>query len=78
MKLQSTIMKISIHLENDSPVFGESATHVSVDDESGGTFLVIEQHYDDSKVGTVRMCVEELEAVMKAARKLIGQPSCAT
>lgn len=64
-------MAISVHLANENPVYGEMATMVTVDDEAGGAFLVIEQADEQAKLGTVRMDLEQLEAVVAAARKLI-------
>jgi hypothetical protein len=46
---------------------------LSVDDEAGGPFLVIEQHDDDIENGKVRMDYEEFAAVAEAAKMLMHQ-----
>jgi hypothetical protein len=48
-KFKTTTLKVAVHREDVNPVFGEGVTFVSVDDEAGGPFLVIEQHDDDVK-----------------------------
>lgn len=73
MKYKTTILQIAVHLEEDNPVFGESNTYVSVDDESGGPFLVIEQHNDNVESGKVRFDYEEFLAVAEAAKMLMHQ-----
>ncbi len=42
----TTTITVSIHPEGENPIYGDRATHVSVDDEAGGGFLVIKQHGD--------------------------------
>lgn len=68
---RTTPMAMAVHLAYENPVFGECSTMVTVDDEAGGAFLVISQADEQAKVGTVRMELEQLEAVVAAARKLI-------
>lgn len=38
-KYQTTTVQVSVHLENESPIFGESAINVRLEDEAGGIFL---------------------------------------
>lgn len=73
MKYNTTILQVSVHCEESNPVFGEGNTYVSVDDEAGGPFLVIEQHDDNSEPGKVRMDYEEFLAVAEAAKMLMHQ-----
>lgn len=68
---KTTPMAISVHLAYENPVYGECSTMVAVDDEAGGAFIVIKQSDDQAAIGTVRMDLEQLEAVVAAARKLI-------
>jgi hypothetical protein len=37
-----TIVKVSVHLYDESPVFGESSTHISLDDEGAGLYIKME------------------------------------
>jgi hypothetical protein len=63
-----TPMSVSVHRKSHSPVFGESAIQVTVDDESGGAFLRIKNND-----GIDFSCdLDELEMVLVAARQLIS------
>lgn len=70
-KYLSTPLSTSIHRPGQNPIFGECSTHVTVDDDAGGPFIVLRQCDDNIKPGKVRLDMEELEAVLKAARKLM-------
>ena len=72
-EFKTTITQVSIHREDANPIFGEGNTYVSVEDEAGGPFLVIEQHDDDVRPGTVRFDYEEFLAVAEAAKMLMHQ-----
>lgn len=76
-KYVSTIIKVAIHRENENPAFGEGNTYVSVDDESGGPFLTIEQDTDgyNNSNGTavLRIDYEEFLVVAEAAKMLMHQ-----
>ncbi len=66
-----TPISVAVHLKTHNPVFGEQVTTVIVDDEAGGPFLVLKQS-KDTGLQELRMDMEELEAVVIAARKLIA------
>ena len=70
---KTTILQVSVHRETKNPIFGEGNTYVSVDDEAGGPFLVIEQSDDNIEPGKVRMDYEEFMAVAEAAKMLMHQ-----
>jgi hypothetical protein len=73
--LKITPIGMSVHLPDESPIFGEDATHVIVDDDAAGPFIVLRQFTDNSKLGEVRLDIAELEAVLRAARRLLrAQP----
>lgn len=67
-KYAQTTTTISIHRVGDSPVFGESVTTVSLDDDGGGPFIVL--HQPDG-AQQVRLDFKELELIMDAARMLM-------
>jgi len=67
MKL--TVTEVTIHKENESPVFGELATHVKLDDEGGGEFIKIIQH-NDTGCNEIRLDFEDIEYIMKAIEML--------
>ena len=72
-EFKTTILQVAVHREDANPVFGEGVTYVRVEDEAGGPFLIIEQHNDDVRPGTVRMDYEEFLAVAEAAKMLMHQ-----
>lgn len=71
MAHKQTIIGIAVHPPGDSPVYGEAATHVLLDDEAAGPFILLRQAHDGIKPGEVRLDPEELDAVYDAAKRLI-------
>lgn len=67
-KYAQTTTTISIHRVGDSPVFGESVTTVSLDDDGGGPFIVL--HQPDG-AQQMRLDFRELELIVDAARMLM-------
>lgn len=65
-----TPLKVSIHPVGCSPVFGDRAVHVSLEDENHGPSIIIETLGDYAR--SVSLDLDELEAVLDAARKLIA------
>jgi hypothetical protein len=63
MKL--TVTEISVHKEDESPIFGEIVTHVKLDDEGAGTFIRLIQH-NDTQVNEIRLDFNEIEYILKA------------
>ena len=70
---KTTILRVAVHREEENPIFGEGNTYVSVDDEAGGPFLVIEQENELSTPGAMRLDYEEFLAVAEAAKMLMHQ-----
>lgn len=69
-KLLITPLKVSVHLKGDNPVCGEGAIKVTVEDEGGGPFIVLESN--EGNEDGLRIDMDQLEAVTAAARKLIS------
>ena len=67
-----TPMCVSVHLKEESPVFGEAAIHVSVDDEAGGPFVVIKQFDPSLEAGELKLDLEQLQKVCAVAKELIA------
>jgi hypothetical protein len=70
--LLTTTVAVSVHRASDDPIFGESVLMVSVDNTAGGPFIVVKSNEDNETANTVRMDLDELEAVVVAARKLVA------
>ena len=69
-KLLITPLMVSVHRKGDNPVYGEGAIKVTVEDEGGGPFIVLDSN-EEMKDG-LRIDMDELDAVTAAARKLIS------
>jgi hypothetical protein len=63
MKL--TVTEIAVHREDQSPIFGDLTTHVSVADEGGGIYVRITQDTDDGPV-SIRMDFNEVDHWVQA------------
>ena len=72
MKYIQTIKSIMVYPKGE-PWFHELATEVSLEDEGGGYYVVLNQFPDDPKPGQVRLDPEELDAVYSAAKQLLTQ-----
>jgi hypothetical protein len=72
-KYLKTTLMVSVHGENEDPIFGESATHVCIEDEAGGPFIILKQTNDFSKSGEVRLELEELKVITEVADELMKQ-----
>jgi hypothetical protein len=66
-----SVVKVSIHREGESPVYGETVTTVELADEGAGPFLALRQPGRESP-GEIRLDLEELPLLLEAARVLIG------
>lgn len=73
VQYKTTILKVAVHTQDMNPVYGETATHISIDDEAGGPFLVLSQCHDEIKPGEVRLNFEELDEIYRASKELISQ-----
>lgn len=78
MTYKITTLMVSVHPENENPVFGERSTHLRVEDEAGGPFLIITQCHDEIKPGEIRVDFEELTKIHEAAMMLREQANWET
>ena len=70
-RIRTTPISVAVHPAGENPTLGDQSTHVLVDDEGGGAFIVLRQCNDYIKPGEVLLDMDELEAVVIAARALI-------
>jgi len=66
----NTITAIAVHTPDQSPIYHHGVVTAQLDDEAGGPFVVLEQ--DGQKV---RICFEEVEALVQAISQLRAQPA---
>ena len=67
MKL--TITEISMHPEEESPIFSDQATRVRLEDGGGGKFVSITQD-TDAGTATIRLDFKEVEELVRAIAML--------
>ena len=72
-KLKTTVLCISVHREDESPIFGENSTHIVLEDEAGGPFIILKQSNNDNLAGETRLDIDELELITKVAREMFDQ-----
>lgn len=71
MEFKQTLIGIAVHPAGENPIYGEASTHVILDDEAAGPFIVLRQMFDGITPGEVRLDSDELAAVYEAAKRLI-------
>jgi hypothetical protein len=66
-----TIISVSVHLYDDNPIFGESSTHISLEDEAGGIYIKLAQCHDSTENGVISFNdIQHMTAVFEAAKEL--------
>jgi hypothetical protein len=68
-----TELMVSVHASSDNPIFGDTATHIRIEDEAGGGFVVLTQTNEVNKPGELRFDIDELHIIYSEAVKLMAQ-----
>jgi hypothetical protein len=63
MKL--TVTEVSLHPQNESPIFGETVTRLRLADEGGGMFVSILQYQQETR-NEIRLGFDEVAELVKA------------
>lgn len=72
MTYSKTIIKVSVHEDNENPIFGEQATHVSLEDDAGGIYLRLTQCNDVIEPGSVSFNnLQHLTKIFEVAKELL-------
>lgn len=71
MQYKTSPLGYSIYSEHDNAIYGENTVHVTVEDESAGPYIKLQDLNDDLKPGVICLEIEQLEAILISARKLI-------
>lgn len=69
---RKTVTEITIHAQNESPVYSATRTIIRMDDEGAGPYLRIEQP-ESLADGAITLTREELHDVCAAAEVLLMQ-----
>jgi hypothetical protein len=64
-----TPLSCSVHLAKENPLFGRTATHVSIEDEGAGPYLRLTQN--ETHGDGVALEWEELQTVVIAAENML-------
>jgi len=73
--LVATVTRVAVHKPGQSADHGEGVTHVAIEDEGGGPFLVLEQPVPiDTREAGIAIDPDDLAAVAIVARALMAQP----
>ncbi len=70
-------LKYSVFPKDENPLFSEFATHISIDDDAAGAYIVIEQ-FPDEGCQTIKLDLPELEELLRLANKLMAAYDYAT
>ena len=71
-KWSVTPLVVSVHYEKDNPLYGESATHIKIDDEAGGGYFVLEQSAEGLEPGQIKIDNDELDLIAHEGKKLMA------
>ena len=62
----------SIYSEKENPIFGEGVTHVMIDDEAAGPFIILKQYTDEGTM-EIKLDFSEVDPVFNAIKELEKQ-----
>lgn len=68
-KYKSSTTSVAVHLESESPIYGESTISVSLDDEAAGIFLELQ----DGEGVKIRVDYEQWIEINKAVEFMMKQ-----
>jgi len=66
-KFHLATTEMTVHSEGESPLFDENGVKIRMDDDGAGAFFA-------SPAGQIRVQLEELELILKAAKRMLAQP----
>jgi hypothetical protein len=65
-------IKYSVFPDNSNPIFGEGTTHISIDDDAAGGYIVLEQFPDEGEQN-IRLDIAELEKIIEIAKNMMAE-----
>ena len=70
-------IKYSMFMKDDNPIFGESVTHIYLEDDAGGAYIVIEQNPDEGPQ-KIKLDLDELIQLSELAINMVKEYDEAT
>lgn len=67
--MRLTVTEITMHPEDQSPIYSQMATKIGIQDEGAGPFVTITQDTDDG-VAMIRLDFEEVDTLVRAISML--------
>jgi len=67
--MKMTVTEVSLHPQNESPIFGETVTRVRLADEGAGMFVSVLQ-YQQETLNEIRLGFDEVAELVKAVNFL--------
>ena len=72
MKYETRITRLTVAPEKE-PIFSDQATHIEIEDEAAGEFIVIRQVRDSIQSGEVAIDREDWPSIMSAVETLMKE-----
>jgi len=73
-KFHMSVTEMIVHRDGESPLYDETAVKIRLEDEGAGAFFALSHLGGSSEPGQIRVQLEELELIVKAAKKMLAQP----
>lgn len=65
-------IKHAVFYKGSNPIFGEGTTHISIDDEAAGGYIVLEQFPDEGEQ-KIKLDIAELEKIVEIAKTMLAE-----
>lgn len=75
--MMNTITQITLHQENDNPIYGESVLTISINDENTGPFLMLTSYREDTP-SIIELDFDDIDKIVEAVKILRNQSSIIT
>jgi hypothetical protein len=71
-KFKTFVERVNLYKDGDNPVFGDSVTTVTINDDAGGPYFILAQSRD-SNSGELHLDFEEVKPLFKLLKKMIKE-----
>ena len=72
MNYVTRVTRLTVMPDNE-PIFSEEATHIEIDDEAAGEFIVVKQQHDKAEPGEVYFTHETWPIISAAVEQLLKE-----
>lgn len=71
-KFKTFVERVNLYKDGDNPVFGNSVTTVTINDDGGGPYFILSQSRDEWD-GKIYLDFEEIEPLFELLKKMIKE-----